>query len=313
MRPLNIVYMGTPLFAVPCLERLVADRHHVAAVITQPDRPKGRGNKLAFSPVKEAALAHQLPVLQPESIKDHEFCEKIAALAPDLIVVVAFGQFLPQRLLKTPPLGCINVHASLLPQYRGAAPIHWAIMNGEKKTGVTTMYMDQGMDTGDMILKTETAIGEQETTGDLHDRLSLLGAELLSETVVSVGEGSAPREPQHHEDATYASLLNRDHEKIDWTQSAHRIHNMVRGLNPWPGAYTLFSDKPVKIWRTAPLETLQSGNHPGQVIAANDDEIIVECGIGAVAVQIVQPAGKRHMSAGEFSRGYNATAGKHFT
>lgn len=313
MRPLKIIYMGTPLFAVPCLERLVSDGHHVVAVVTQPDRPKGRGNKLAFSPVKEAALAHQLSVFQPESIKDPLFFQQVVDLAPDLIVVVAFGQFLPKVLLQLPPLGCINVHASLLPKYRGAAPIHWALINGETRTGVTTMYMDQGMDTGDMILKAETLIGDHETTGDLHDRLSLLGTELLSETVALAAVSAAPRQSQDHQQASYASLLNRDHEKIDWNKSAEQIHNTIRGLNPWPGAYALLDDKPVKLWRSTVAETNSAGIQPGQVIAVSDDEVIVQCGTGAIALMAVQPASKRQMSAGEFARGYTVTAGKYFT
>lgn len=313
MRRLRIVYMGTPSFAVPSMERMVADKHDIVAVFTQPDRPKGRGQKLVQPPVKEAALAHNLQVFQPEKIKHTAVIEQLTELQPDAIVVVAFGQFLPKQLLELPPFGCINVHASLLPYYRGAAPIHWAIMNGEPVSGVTTMYMDVGMDTGDMILKAQTEIGENETTGELHDRLAGLGAEVLSETMRLVAQGKAPRQPQNHEIASYASLISREHEKIDWSKSAQVIHNQVRGLNPWPGAYAIHQDKIIKVWRTKLISTEGISHRPGAVEAVIDQKIIIQCGQGKIALEEVQPANKRRMASGEFARGYSLTAGQFFS
>ena len=312
MKKLRVVYMGTPDFAVPCLERIIADGHQVETVVTQPDRPRGRGQKVTFSPVKTAALAHGLTVLQPQTIKDPEFMASLSQIAPDLLIVVAFGQFLPQTLLQLPPLGCINVHASLLPAYRGAAPIHWAIMNGEAVSGVTTMYMDVGMDTGDMILKSELVIGENETTGVLHDRLSLIGAQLLSDTMALIASGAAPRRPQDHSIATYAPLLKRDHEKVDWTQQAKRIHDQIRGLNPWPGAYAEQNDKLVKIWGSHVVDPNAICAEPGKITAITADAIIVACGRGMIGITEVQPANKRRMAVNEFVRGYNIAVGEYF-
>ena len=244
----RVVYMGTPDFAVPCLDRLVKENYEILAVITQPDRPKGRGQKVAVSPVKEYALSRGLPVLQPEKIKEADFIDQLAALRPDIIVVVAFGQILPKALLDLPPLGCINVHASLLPKYRGAAPIHWAVINGEKITGVTTMVMDVGLDTGDMILAAQSPILPDDTTGSLHDRLKLLAADTLADTLQLACRGSILRTRQDNAAATYAPLITRQIERIDWHKPAWSIHNLVRGLNPWPGAYCLYQGKILKIW-----------------------------------------------------------------
>ncbi len=306
MRKLRIVFMGTPDFAVPCLERLVRDEHEIIAVVTQPDRPKGRGRHLTPSPVKESAQELNLPVLQPEKIKEPGFIEQ----QPDVIVVVAFGQFLPRQLLDLPPLGCVNVHASLLPKYRGAAPIHWAIMNGETSTGVTTMYMDSGMDTGDMILKRETPISLDENTGLLHDRLSSLGAELLAQTLELAAENKAPRTPQNPKEASYAPLLTRQIEAIDWKRSATDIHNQVRGLNPWPGAYCLYNDRTLKIWRTYIQETAGNFATPGSIIAVERDCLLVATGSGTICLAEVQPQNKRRMGAGDFSTGYRVNAGE---
>lgn len=311
MSRLRVVFMGTPDFAVPCLDRLVAEGHEVAAVVTQPDRPKGRGQKLAASPVKEASVGHGLAVLQPASIKTPDFYAAMAALKPDVAVVVAFGQFLPGALLALPPLGCINVHASLLPAYRGAAPIHWAVMNGETVTGVTTMYMDTGMDTGDMILKAETPIGPDETTGEVHDRLKGLGAGVLAETLALAAAGRAPRAPQDGAAATYAPLLTRAVERIDWSKPAATVHNQVRGLSPWPGAYCVHGDKVLKVWRSelAP----GAGGQPGQIVAADDGGVVVAAGTGAVRLTEVQPENRRRMAAGEYARGYGITTGEFLT
>ena len=310
MSRLRAVFMGTPDFAVPCLDRLVADGHEVAAVVTQPDRPKGRGQKLAPSPVKEAAVGYGLPVLQPEKIRTAGFQAAMAALAPAVVVVVAFGQFLPKELLVLPPLGCVNVHASLLPRYRGAAPIHWAVMNGETTTGVTTMHMDIGMDSGDMILKAEIAIGPDDTTGEVHDRLKELGAAVLSETLARLADGTAPRTPQDGTAATYAPLLTRAVERIDWSRPATAVHNQVRGLSPWPGAYCLYAGRPLKVWRSEAVATVPGGGLPGRVVAADDVGAVVLTGAGAVRLTEVQPENRRRMGMGEYSRGYGLTVGE---
>lgn len=301
---LKVVFMGTPDFAVPCLEALLKDSTiQVTAVVTQPDRPKGRGRHLLPPPVKSAAVAAGIPVLQPEKIKAPEVIAELKKLAPDLIVVVAFGQFLPESLLNLPPLGCINVHASLLPKYRGAAPIHWAIMQGETETGVTTMYMDKGMDTGDMILKKTTPISPELTTGELHDQLMAQGAELLTETVELLRSGKAPRTKQDNALATYASLLKRDTERIDWNRSATEIHNQVRGLNPWPGAFAKTTDFRLKVWRTKVIDTTQQGI-AGTITACTPEGFTVQTGCGILELCQVQPESKRKMTAQECLCGY---------
>lgn len=310
MANLRVVYMGTPEFAVPCLDRLVAEQYEVVAVVTQPDRPKGRGQKLAASPVKEAALRHGLPVLQPEKIKKPGFIEQLAGLRPDVIVVVAFGQFLPKVLLDLPPLGCVNVHASLLPKYRGAAPIHWAVINGEEVTGVTTMFMDVGMDTGDMILKASVPLLPDETTGELHDKLKSLGADVLAATLQQLADGIAPRIPQDNGEATYAPLLTRGMERIDWKKPAQAVHNMVRGLNPWPGAYCLHNEKPLKVWRTEVWRGGTAACLPGRISWLAEDGIVVATGPGSIELREVQPESKRRMGAGEYIRGYGLHVGE---
>lgn len=299
----KVVFMGTPDFAVPCLDMLVQQNYDVVAVVTQPDRPKGRGQKLTSSPIKVRALEYGITVLQPVKIKEYDTIVQLTALKPDLIVVVAFGQFLPEALLKLPPLGCINVHASLLPHYRGAAPIHWAVINGEKFTGVTTMYMDIGMDTGDMILKAETPINEYDTTGQLHDRLSQMGADILEKTIRLILDGKAPRIPQDHNQATYAPLLTRDLEKIDWQRSAVKIHNLVRGLNPWPGAYCQYNGNNLKIWETRVHDTNYDGQC-GKIREITSEGILVETGKGIIELLTVQPENKRRMKARDYAFGY---------
>lgn len=309
MSKLRVVFMGTPDFAVPCLDGLVAEGHHVVAVVTQPDRPKGRGQKLAQSPVKEAALAYGLPVLQPNKVKEADFQTELSLLKPDLIVVVAFGQLLPKGMLDLPPLGCINVHASLLPYYRGAAPIHWAVIKGEVITGVTTMYMDVGMDTGDMILKAEVSISEDETTGMVHDKLKESGAQLLKETIQLIVAGKVPRTEQNHECATYASMLHREVEAIDWKNSATEIHNLVRGLNPWPGSYCSYQGKNLKTWQTRVCKCGEQGGTPGRVTQVTADGFMIETGQGILEVVEVQPASKRRMSGKDFVCGYGIVVG----
>lgn len=308
MTKLRAIFMGTPDFAVPCLEVLAAE-HEVLAVVTQPDRPKGRGQKAAASPVKEAALRHGLPIYQPEKIKTPEFTTILKELQPDIMVVVAFGQLLSPEILAIPPLGCINVHASLLPKYRGAAPIHWAIVNGETMSGVTTMYMDKGMDTGDMILTAETAIAADDTTALLHDRLQALGSDLLRTTLQQIAAGTAPRQPQDHTAATYASLLTKDIEKIDWTQPAVVIHNLVRGLNSWPGAFCTHREKRLKVWRTEVIDSQQSGT-PGRITRVTEQAIYVETGRGILAIYELQPESKRRMPSSDYEKGYGPLTGE---
>lgn len=309
MSNLRVVFMGTPDFAVACLDMLVAKQYDVVAVVTQPDRPKGRGQKLGQSPVKEAALAYGLPVLQPSKVKEVEFQAELSLLKPDLIIVVAFGQLLPKVLLDLPPLGCVNVHASLLPYYRGAAPIHWAIINGEQVTGVTTMYMDVGMDTGDMILKAEVPITEDATTGMIHDQLKEKGASVLQDTIELIAKQQAPRTVQNHDCATYASMLNRELEGIKWQESAIAIHNLVRGLNPWPGSYCTHQGKTLKTWQTRVHERTSVTGQPGRISKITPEGFIVETGQGTLEVLEVQPANKRRMSGKDFVCGYGIVVG----
>lgn len=309
--------MGTPAFAVPSLEAVAAAGHEVCAVVTQPDRPVGRGGRVRPSPVKETAQRLGIPVLQPERVRRPAAVAELAAVQADCFVVVAFGQILPRSVLELPRYGCINVHASLLPAYRGAAPIHWAVLNGETETGVTTMWMDEGLDTGDMLLKTRLPIGPDETTGELHDRLAVAGAELLVESLALIERGEAPREPQNPDLATYAPLLLPEHERVDWSQPAQAVHNQIRGLCPWPGAYTPSPLGRLKLWRSrldgaAPPDRAATGGDgaaPGTVLAVDADGIWVQCGDTALRLTEVQPENKRPMPADAFARGYRVAPG----
>ncbi|MDD4754014.1 MAG: methionyl-tRNA formyltransferase [Desulfitobacteriaceae bacterium] len=306
---MRIIFMGSPDFAVPCLEEMFKSPHEVIAVVTQPDRPKGRGGKIRPTPVKVRAAGEGIPIYQPGKVNSPEFIQQMRELKPDLAIVVAFGQILKPDLLNIPPLGCINVHASLLPKYRGSAPIHWAIINGEKETGVTTMYLDPGMDTGDMILAEKVLIADDDTVGSLHDKLALAGAEILGETVQLIAQGKAPRAPQDHEDATYAPLLKREHEFIDWKKSAREVYDMVRGMNPWPGAYTTFNDKVLKIWESI-IDDEDVTGVPGSVVqVVNGKGIKVQCRKGCLWLSKVQPEGSRPMGADAFARGHRVEAG----
>ena len=311
---MKVVFMGTPDFAVPSLTNIIAAPElEVVGVVTQPDRPKGRGNKLGSSPVKQAAQKNGLEVFQPESVNTPEAYSKLREWAPEVIVVVAFGQILKEHILQLPKFGCINVHASLLPQYRGAAPIHWAIINGETKTGISTMYMEQGLDTGDIILQEEVAIGPEETTGELHDRLSLLGGNLIVATLRMVREGKAPRRKQEDSKATYAPVLKREHEVIDWKQDAAGIVNQIRGLNPWPGSFTTLRGKTLKLWRARVLDygdICQSDAVPGQVVDTGKKGIIVQAGKGQVAITELQLQSRSKMRVEEFLRGNNLQPGE---
>lgn len=306
----RIVFMGTPEFAVPCLEVLIQEGYFIPAVVTQPDRPRGRGQKVAFSPVKETALKYDIPVLQPSKVKEPAFQQELIALSPDIIVVVAFGQLLPKSVLELPPLGCVNVHASLLPQYRGAAPIHWSVINGDEITGVTTMYMDIGMDTGDMILKAEVPIGEAETTGEIHDKLKELGAEVLRDTLRGIILNKVPRTPQNTDEATYAPMLTRELEKINWNQSAVQLHNLIRGMAPWPGSYCLCKQHSIKIWKSQVWEKNTMDTVPGKVNCISDQGFVVETGIGMLEILEVQPESKRRMSAKDYVGGYGLIPGE---
>ncbi|HNU79250.1 MAG TPA: methionyl-tRNA formyltransferase, partial [Bacillota bacterium] len=301
---MRIVFMGTPDFAVPCLRELIAHKHEIAAVVTQPDRPKGRGNKLAESAVKIFARESGIAIFQPEKIKTGEFVQILRDLAPEAIIVVAFGQILSQEILDIPPLGCINVHASLLPKYRGAAPINWCIINGDKTTGVTAMYMDKGMDTGDIILKKEIEIGEDENAGELHDRLSELGASVLSETIELLIEGKIERTPQNNEEATYAPIMTKELGRIDWSRDAKDIRNLIRGTYPWPGAFSSYNGKMFKILRAQALEDNTGSRNFGYIGSVRKDSIVVSCGSGSLKILELQFENEKPMSVEAYLRGH---------
>ncbi len=297
----RIIFMGTPDFACPTLQKLL-DRHEdIIAVFTQPDRPKGRGHKLQSPPVKELALANNIPVYQPVKVRNPEVIEQIRTLRPDLVVVVAFGQILPASLLEIPPHGCINVHASLLPRYRGAAPLNWCIVNGETETGVTTMLMDAGLDTGPMLLKSSTPIGPDEDIQSLHDRMSQLGAALLVETLDALKAGSVQPEQQDDSLSCYAPMLKKEHGLIDWTRPAVDIYNQIRGLAAWPGAVTWLEGAQIKIYRSA---VARGEGSCGSVIAAGREGIEVACGQGSLIIRELQAAGSRRMDAASFLAGH---------
>lgn len=310
MSKIKTIFMGTPDFAVPCL-KVLQEKTEIIAVVTQPDRPKGRGHNLQPSPVKVAAIEYSLPVLQPEKIKTEEFTAKLEKMQPDLIVVVAFGQILSQRILDIPRLGCVNVHASLLPRYRGAAPIHWSIINGEKETGVTTMLMDAGLDTGDMLLKDAVKITEEMTTEELHDRLMIMGARLLSDTVDALVEGNIKPEKQDGSISSYAGMLNKETCHVDWSKSAREIHNLVRGLNSWPVAWSLKDGKNFRLWRTRVLEG-KTSESAGTVTELRKNSFCVATGDGILEVLEIQPPSKKRMSAGDLARGHGVAVGDVF-
>lgn len=296
---MRIVFMGTPDFAVPCLSRLLADGHEIPGVFAQPDRPKGRGHKLAPPPVKELALARGIPVYQPEKLRDGAALELLRSLRPELAVVVAYGRILPKELLEVPPLGCINVHGSLLPKYRGAAPIQWSVLNGDEMGGVTTMYMAEGLDCGDMILQAGTPIGENETSGELFQRLSEMGADLLSETVRRVGAGDAPRILQNESQATTAPMLDKAMARIDFSKPARQVHKLICGMNPWPMAHTVMDGEPVKVHRSRLAEGTGA---PGTVLPGKG--LTVACGEGAVELLEIQGQGGKRMAAQDYLRGH---------
>ncbi len=306
---MRVVFMGTPDFSVPTLECIIEAGHEVVGVVTQPDKAKGRGKKVVYTPVKEKALEHGLTVYQPRRAREPEFIEQMRALNPDVMVVVAFGQILPKELLDIPKYGCVNVHASLLPKYRGAAPIQWAVIRGEKVSGVTTMQMDVGLDTGDMLLKTEVPLAEDETGGSLHDKLSVLGGDLLIETLKGLEAGTiVPEKQDDSQSGEYARMLDKSLGKIDFSMRAEEIERLIRGLNPWPSAYTSYNNKTMKLWKARVV----SGGEavPGQVLAVDKKGFTVQTGDGALQILELQMEGKKRMDAGAFLRGCPLTAGE---
>lgn len=302
--------MGTPEFAVPSLDMLLKEGYDVVAVVTQPDKPKGRGNKMALPPVKEYALEHGIEVLQPEKVKTEEFSDIIRKINPDLLVTAAYGKILPKSVLDIPQYGCINVHGSLLPKYRGAAPIQWAIINGEEKTGITTMFTDVGMDTGDMLLKGELEITKDMTAGELHDQLSLLGAEVLKKTIERLKERTIEKIPQSDTEATYASMMKKDTGLIDWAKSSREVHNLIRGTNPWPGAFTYYKGEKMKIWITSVLSGDKHDLKPGTICKVSRDGIDVACGQGKLNIKEVQFECCRRMCVEDYICGHKMDEGE---
>lgn len=305
---MKVVYMGTPDFAVAPLEAIIKAGHEVTAVVTQPDKPKGRGKEMQITPVKECALKNGIPVLQPVKIKEPEAIEELKKYPADIFVVAAFGQLLSEEILHMPRLGCINIHASLLPAYRGAAPIQWVIINGEKKTGVTIMQMAKGLDTGDMLLKKEVLIDEKETGESLHDKLMAAGAELIVEALPKIEKGEIVPEKQNDALSCYASRLTKSMGLIDWTGDAVSIERLVRGLNSWPSAYTMYKGKTLKIWE-ADVIAGNSSFRPGTVAEVGKDYFDVASGEGRLRIKTLQLEGKRKVSARDFLLGYEVVCG----
>ena len=305
---MKILFMGTPDFAVLCLEQMIADGHEIVGVVSQPDKPKGRGHKLMPPPVKACALEHGIAVYQPLSLKDQALLPLLKETNPDLIVVVAYGKILPTYILDFPRYGCVNVHASLLPKYRGAAPIQWSVIQGEAETGVTTMYMERGLDTGDMILKASTKILPTETYGELHDRLAEMGAALLHQTVIQIENGTAPREKQDDAASNYAPMITKETGHIDWRASAQTILNLIRGTNPWPMSYTRYGDEIIKVIRAE--DGGAASGKPGEVLSADKRGIRVACGDGeSIVIAELQQKGGKRMDAASFLNGHKIAAG----
>ncbi|MFB0828916.1 methionyl-tRNA formyltransferase [Brevibacillus laterosporus] len=308
MKDTRILFMGTPDFATQSLEALIMNGYQVVGVVTQPDRPVGRKRVLTPPPVKELALRHGLPVYQPEKIRESEAVQSVLdATRPDLIVTAAYGQILPVSLLEAPKHGCINIHASLLPKYRGGAPIHASIINGEKETGVTIMYMVQALDAGDMISKVIVPIEERDTAASMFEKLATAGADLLIETLPKLLKGEITPEPQNHEEATFAPNIRRENERLDWNKSAREIYNQVRGMNSWPVAFTTFEGKVWKVWWAEVVELAGQLATPGTIIGRTEDGLIIACGAGSIILKEIQPEGKKRMSVYDFLRGAGAS------
>ena len=298
---MKVLFMGTPDFAVSTLKAIIEAGHEVIGVVTQPDKPVGRGKKIRFSPVKEEALLHDIPVFQPRKVRDPEVVKELSGLGADVGVVVAFGQILPKSLLDAPKYGCLNVHASLLPAYRGAAPIQWAILNGDEETGVTIMQMDAGLDTGDILTKETVKIESDETGGSLHDKLSEVGGRLLVETLALIEQGKLEPVKQGETTTEYASMLTKELGHIDWNRDALEIDRKVRGLSPWPSAYTRVNGKTFKIWSSEVVEG--DGSAPGTIIQKDRGKLVIACGSGALSLREVQMEGKKRMGIEDFLRG----------
>ena len=298
---MRVVFMGTPDIAATCLKKIIADGFDLVGVYTQPDRPKGRGMKMVFSPVKEVALAHEIPVFQPENFREDETVEQLKALAPDVVAVVAYGRILPQRVLDLAPLGFINIHASLLPRYRGSAPYQWAVLDGLEETGVTAMYLVREMDAGDMIDSVSTPIGPDETAGELLDRLAVLGAGLLSKTLTAVSGGTAKRTPQNEALVSYAPMLDKSMCPIDWNKSAQQVHNHVRGLHPWPVATMELQGQKFKVHAT---KVVEGKGKPSEILGLTKTGLVIACGEGAVEIRSLQADGGKRMAAPDYFRGH---------
>ncbi|MFT4106533.1 MAG: methionyl-tRNA formyltransferase [Lacrimispora sp.] len=305
---MRIVFMGTPDFSVPALTSLVEAGHEVLAVITQPDKPKGRGKEIQMTPVKEKALEYGIPVYQPVKAREPEFVSLLADMKPDVIVVVAFGQILPKSILDIPEFGCVNIHASLLPKYRGASPIQYAVINGEKESGITTMMMAEGIDTGDMLDQEVIDLDKNETGGSLHEKLSEVGGKLIVKTLEKLKEGTAVRTPQDDSKATHVGMIKKSMGDIDWSMDAVSIERLIRGLNPWPSAYTSWDGKVMKLWEATVLEKEYEGVC-GQVVEVGWDCLIIKTGKGSLSLKELQLQGKKRLDAGAFLRGYPVSVG----
>lgn len=305
---MRVVFMGTPDFSVPTLEALVQAGHDVTAVVTQPDKPKGRGKAVLMTPVKEKALEYGIQVYQPVKVRDQEFVQVLRQMNPDIIVVTAFGQILSVEILKIPRYGCVNVHASLLPKYRGASPIQYAVIEGEKETGITTMMMAEGLDTGDMLDQAVIQLDQKETGGSLHDKLGNLGGELIIGTLKKLEDGTAIRTPQREEEACYVKPLKKLMGDIDWSMEAEAIERLVRGLNPWPSAYTSWNGKTIKIWEADVIAQEYEGRC-GQIAEVDKDKLLVKTGKGALSIRVLQLEGKKRMNIDAFLRGYKIEKG----
>ncbi|MCH5252731.1 MAG: methionyl-tRNA formyltransferase [Lachnospiraceae bacterium] len=306
---MKVIFMGTPDFAVPVLQGLIeAKEHEVTAVITQPDKARGRSGKLIFTPVKQVAVENNIPVYTPKRVKDAEFVKELKTIPCDVIVVVAFGQILSKEILECPKYGCINVHASLLPRWRGAAPMQWAILAGDKKTGITTMQMDEGLDTGDMLLRQEVEITPEETGESLHDKMAVLGSGLLLETLAQAAAGTLQPVAQKEEESTYAKMLTKELGRLDFSKEAEGLERYIRGLNSWPSAYTGLRGKTLKIWKAEVTEE-ETGCEPGTVVSVGKDHFTVQTGKGCLRLLEVQLEGKKRMDAGSFLRGVKIEKG----
>lgn len=318
---MKIIFMGTPEFAIPSLEALIEKGYEIKAVVTQPDKPKGRGKKMSPPPVKEVALKYGIDVLQPEKVKTQEFVNKLKSYEPDLIVTAAYGKILSEETLKVAPYGCINVHASLLPKYRGAAPIWWVIINGEKETGITTMFTDVGMDTGDILVKRTIPLDSEITAGELYEKLSHLGAGVLIETLEKLKDGTLVRTPQNHEEASYAPMIDKSIAHIDWNKSTEEIHNLIRGTNPWPVAYTYYNDLRMKVWKSRipgvselrdyNIELLEKPDEypAGTILSADKEGLFVKTSDGVLQILEVQFDSSKRMSVKDYLLGHSLERG----